>query len=112
MIEATSEALLGAIRHHTAASTRGRVGHILLRPAMRTVRDLVDPEVQGGAYLLGLRKLGIVPHGRFTRVGFANAIRQAARGVDEDVVGRTTTAMEAAGALRRPPSDSTATVPG
>ena len=74
--------------------------------------DELDPEAPGGAFLLGLRRLGVVPHGRFSRRGFANAIRLAARGADEDVVGRTHAALEAAGALRSAPSEGPATVPG
>lgn len=111
LMEGTSQTLMGAIRERATATSRGKLGGVLLRPALRGLRDEIDPEKPGGAYLLGLRKLGVVPHGRFTRVGFANAIRAAARGVEEDVVGRTIAAMEAAGALRRPPSGSTATVP-
>lgn len=112
LIEGVSQRLMNVIRDRATSSTRGKVGGIMLRPSLRGLRDELDPEGPGGAYLLGLRKLGIVPHGRFTRIGFANAIRAAAQGVDEDVVGRTIAAMEAAGALRRPPSGSTATVAG
>jgi glycerol-3-phosphate acyltransferase PlsX len=110
LMEGVSQALLGAIRDRATASARGKLGGLLLRPALRGLRDELDPEGPGGAYLLGLRKLGVVPHGRFTRRGFSAAIRQAARGVDEDVVGQTIAALDAAGGLRRPPSDSTATV--
>jgi hypothetical protein len=52
--------------------------------------------------MLGLRQIGIVCHGRFTRRGFARAIEVAARGVEEDVIGRTRAALEEAGALRKP----------
>lgn len=110
LIEGISQRLMAVIRDRASSTTRGRLGGILLRPSLRGLRDELDPEGPGGAYLLGLRKLGVVPHGRFTRVGFANAIRAAAQGIDEDVVGRTLAAMEAAGALRRPPSDTAATV--
>jgi len=54
--------------------------------------------------MLGLRQIGIVCHGRFTRRGFARAIDVAVRGVEEDVIGRTRAALEEAGALRRPPT--------
>ena len=39
--------------------------------------------------MLGLRRLGVVAHGRFTRRGFARAIEVAARGVEEDVISAT-----------------------
>jgi glycerol-3-phosphate acyltransferase PlsX len=53
--------------------------------------------------MLGLRQVGVVAHGRFTRRGFARAIEVAARGVQEDVIGRTRMALQSAGALRPPP---------
>jgi glycerol-3-phosphate acyltransferase PlsX len=48
-----------------------------------------------------LRRLGVLAHGSFTRHGIARAIVRARRGVEEDLVGRTQRALEAAGALRR-----------
>jgi glycerol-3-phosphate acyltransferase PlsX len=44
-----------------------------------------------------------VPHGRFKRAGFANAILLAERGARDDVVGQTHAALEQAGALKRSP---------
>ena len=53
------------------AATRAKLGGALLRPALRGVRDELDPEEQGGAYLLGLRSLGVVTtldsRGRYLR---------------------------------------------
>ena len=100
LMEGVSRTLLSAVRDAAMASTRAKLGGALLRPALRGVRDELDPEEQGGAYLLGLRSLGVVPHGRFTRRGFARAILRAQRGAQEDLVGRTQLALEQAGALR------------
>jgi phosphate acyltransferase len=100
LMEGVSQTLLGAVRDAAMASTRAKLGGALLRPALREVRDELDPEEQGGAYLLGLRSLGVVPHGRFTRKGFARAILRARRGAEEDLVGKTQLALEQAGALR------------
>ena len=80
------------------------------------MRAEIDPETPGGAYMLGLRRLGVVAHGRFTRRGFARAIEVAAQGVQEDVIAKTRAALEHAGALRLPrelpPSEPAATVSG
>lgn len=103
LIEGISARTLHAVRDLAMASTRAKLGGWLLSPAVRTLRDQIDPEGPGGAYLLGLRQLGVVAHGRFTRRGFARAIEVAARGVQEDVIGRTRSALVAAGALRPPP---------
>jgi len=101
LIEGVSQATLGAIRDVAEASLRGRLGGLALQRGLRGFREEIDPERQGGAYLLGLRQLGVLAHGSFTRHGIARAIVRARRGVDEDLVGRTHAALEAAGALRR-----------
>ena len=107
LIEGTSATVLAAIRERAMSSTRAKLGGALLRPALRGLRDEIDPEGPGGAYLLGLRNLAVVCHGRFTRNGFANAIVLAERGVREQAVQRTHAALEAAGALRRRPPAAT-----
>jgi glycerol-3-phosphate acyltransferase PlsX len=104
--EGVSQTMLEAVRSAAMSSTRAKLGGMLLRPSLRGLRDQLDPEGPGGAYLLGLRRLGVVPHGRFTRFGWSQAILLAARGVSGDVVGRTHAALEAAGALRARPAAS------
>ena len=102
LIEGVSGRTMRAIRDVAMSSTRAKLGGWLLAPAVQRLRDQIDPEGPGGAYMLGLRQLGVVAHGRFTRRGFSRAIEVAARGVQEDVIGRTRAALLAAGALRPP----------
>ena len=109
-MEGISQVLLGAVRDAAMSSPRAKAGGALLRPALRGLRDELDPEGPGGAYLLGLRRLGVVPHGRFTRYGFSQAILLAARGAGGDLVGRTHAALEAAGALKARASDPASSV--
>jgi phosphate acyltransferase len=103
LIEGVSSRTLRAMRDLAMGSARAKLGGWLLSPAIRELRQEIDPEAPGGAYMLGLRQLGVVAHGRFTRRGFARAIEVAARGVREDVVGRTSAALKAAGAARTTP---------
>jgi phosphate acyltransferase len=110
LMEGVSSTLVGAIRERAKGSPRAAAGGLLMKPALRGLRDELDPEAQGGAYLLGLRRAVIVPHGRFTRGGYARAVAVAARAVERDVPGRTHAGLEAAGALRRA-SEAAATVP-
>ncbi len=102
LMEGVSQTMLGAVRDAAMSSWRGKLGGALLRPSLRAFREEIDPEAQGGAYLLGLRRLAVVPHGRFTREGFAHAILRAQRGAREDLVGLTHAALESAQALRTP----------
>jgi phosphate acyltransferase len=103
LIEGVSSATLRSIREAATSSTQGKLGGLLLRKDIAALRQEIDPEQQGGAYMLGLRKLGIVPHGRFGRIGFSQAILLAARGVRNDVVGQTHAALGEAGALKGAP---------
>jgi glycerol-3-phosphate acyltransferase PlsX len=112
-MEGVSQVLLGAVKDAALSSPWAKVGGLLLKPALGGLRAELDPEAHGGAYLLGLRRLGVVPHGRFSRRGFAQAILLAARGVEGDLVGATHAALEAAGALKaapRPSSDEATSV--
>jgi glycerol-3-phosphate acyltransferase PlsX len=106
VLEGTSQMLLRAIREAAMTSSRAKVGGLLLKGALEGLREEIDPEAVGGAYLLGLRRLGVVPHGRFTREGFAQAILRARVGAREDIVGRTHAALAEAGALRRSPASA------
>jgi phosphate acyltransferase len=103
LMEGVSATIFGAIKDAAMSSSRAKLGGLLLRGALGGFRDEVDPELHGGAYLLGLRRLGIVPHGRFTRNGFAHAILRAERGAREDIVARTHRALEQGGALKSSP---------
>jgi glycerol-3-phosphate acyltransferase PlsX len=88
LLEGTILTLLDALRAEITATTRGKLGGLLIRPAARRLRHRLDPDTFGGAYLLGLRGLVVIAHGNSSRTAIANAIRLAARGVEHDVVGR------------------------
>jgi glycerol-3-phosphate acyltransferase PlsX len=94
-MEGTIRTLLDALRAEIAATTRGKIGGLLIRPAARRLRTRLDPDTYGGAYLLGLRGLVVIAHGNSSPAAFANAIRLAARGVEHDVVGRLASRLPA-----------------
>ncbi|HUR85549.1 MAG TPA: phosphate acyltransferase PlsX [Solirubrobacteraceae bacterium] len=113
VMEGVSDKMIALLRETATSSRRAKAGGVLMRPALRAFRDEISPEIAGGGYLLGLRRIGVVGHGRFTARGFEQAILLAARGVTGDIVGRTHEALERAGALRKPGaamSDSGSTV--
>jgi len=88
LLEGTIKELLDALREEIAATPRGKLGGLLIRPAARRLRTRLDPDTYGGAYLLGLRGLSVIAHGNSTASAIANAIRLAARGVEHRVVER------------------------
>lgn len=101
-VEGTIRSLLDAFRSEISSTLRGRVGGFLIRPAARRLRERLDPDTYGGAYLLGLRGLVVIAHGSSSRTAVANAIRLAARGVEHDVVARVEQRLSGVLASARP----------
>ena len=88
LLEGTILELFDALREEMAATSTGKLGGLLIRPAARRLRQRLDPEAYGGAYLLGLKGLAVIAHGNSSPRAIANAIRLAARGVEHQVVER------------------------
>ena len=86
--EGTIQSLLEGLREEITATAVGKLGGLLIRPAARQLRERLDPDTYGGAYLLGLRGLAVIAHGNSSRTAIANAIRLAARGVEHRLVER------------------------
>jgi phosphate acyltransferase len=112
LIEGISSRALRLVTETADTTVRGRIGSSLIAPTMQQLRESIDPEGPGGAYMLGLRHLGVVAHGRFSARGFARAIEVAALGVEHDVIGRTRAALSQAGALRPAPGGEARDDPG
>ena len=108
VMEGSSRTVRNAIGDAVRSGVVSRAGGLLVRGAVRRVRDQLDPERVGGAILLGMRKPVVLAHGSFGPAGIASAVRLARRAVDEDMVGRTAAALEAGGALRSAPVGSVA----
>jgi glycerol-3-phosphate acyltransferase PlsX len=108
VLEGTVSSLTAAIRDRISSGFASRVGGLLIRGKLRGLRDDLDPERVGGAILLGLRRPVVVAHGSFGPVGIEHAVKLAQRAVDEDMVGRTSAALERAGVLRSAPAGSVA----
>lgn len=62
------------LRESLLSSLRTRLGALIARPALQTMRDRFDPRQYNGAMLVGLNGICIKSHGGTDGVGFANAI--------------------------------------
>ena len=100
VLEGTLKVAFGEIRSRVRSGAVSTLGGLLVRGKLGKLREDLDPEKVGGAILLGLRKPVVVAHGSFGPTGIEHAVKLARRAVDEDMVGRTTAALRAAGALR------------
>jgi phosphate acyltransferase len=100
LMEGTARSIVGAVRDAARSSVISKLGGLLLKPKLTGLRDRLDPERVGGAYLLGLRGLVVICHGSSTRRAIASAVELASRSVEERVVEKTADALAAAGVLR------------
>ncbi|HWE80493.1 MAG TPA: phosphate acyltransferase PlsX [Gaiellaceae bacterium] len=88
LLEGTIKELLDLLREEISATSSGKLGGLLIRPAARRIRSRLDPDTYGGAYLLGLRGLAVISHGNSGRRAVKNAIELAARGAEHRIVER------------------------
>jgi glycerol-3-phosphate acyltransferase PlsX len=99
-IEGTAKTVSAAVNKAARSNPVAAVGGLLLRPALGGVRRQTDPDTTGGAILLGLRGVAVVGHGSSGPEGVANAVRLAARSVEQRAVERTGELLERSGATR------------
>jgi glycerol-3-phosphate acyltransferase PlsX len=86
LLEGCSTSLFLRVKQAAGSSLRARLGGLLLRPALRTVKAGLDPEEYGGTYLLGVRGLVVICHGNSSRRAIANALRFGAEALRRGVL--------------------------
>lgn len=62
------------------------LGGLLIKPAMGSVKKLIDPSEEGAAPLLGVNGLVFIGHGRSDATAIKNAIRVAKQAVESGVL--------------------------
>lgn len=65
-----------------------KVGGLLIKPALRKLKEKLDPEAYGGALLLGVRAPFFICHGSSKAKAIKNAIRAAIDGIKQDICAR------------------------
>ena len=99
-LEGTAKTVGSAVGDAARSNPLSAVGGLMLRPALGGLRRQMDPDMTGGAILLGLRGVAVVGHGSSGPEGIANAVRLAARAVREEATERTGELLASAGATR------------
>jgi glycerol-3-phosphate acyltransferase PlsX len=89
LMEGTAKVVSGAIRDAARSNPIAAAGGLLMRPALGGLRKEFAPDTTGGAVLLGLRSPTVVGHGSSGPEGVANAVRLAARCIEQRAVERT-----------------------
>jgi glycerol-3-phosphate acyltransferase PlsX len=86
LLEGCASAFFARMKTAVQSGTRAKVGGMLLRPALRSLRTALDPEEVGGAYLLGVRGLVVICHGNSSRLAICNALQLGAEALRKGVL--------------------------
>jgi glycerol-3-phosphate acyltransferase PlsX len=84
--EGATRYLGGLIREEIKSSPLSALGGLLIRPAMGRVRRQIDTFEIGGAPLLGVQGVVIIGHGSSNAIAVKNAILQARKAVEGQVI--------------------------
>ncbi|MEZ0496278.1 phosphate acyltransferase PlsX [Sphingomonas sp. IW22] len=86
--EGTARFVADLLRRAFSSSIRSKIGFLISRPATKLLRDHLDPNNHNGAVFLGLNGLVVKSHGGANAVGIANALKLAAKLVEDDLTRR------------------------
>lgn len=86
--EGTAKLVSGLLADAYRSSWMTKLGYLLSRPALRALRDHLDPNNHNGAVFLGLNGVVVKSHGSANVKGFANAIGVAYDLVTQDIQAR------------------------
>lgn len=83
-----------AIKDQIKNSFRAKLGGLMMKKAFRQIKSNTNPDVVGGAILVGIDGILIKAHGSSNAFAFSNAIQQARRLAKEDIINKIKVAIE------------------
>jgi len=75
--EGLADNLIKMLKREVANLATGRIGYLLIKPALRNFKKKTDYDEYGGAPLLGIKGACIISHGRSTSKAIRNALKVA-----------------------------------
>jgi glycerol-3-phosphate acyltransferase PlsX len=93
--EGLAEAILKMLRQEISNITAGRLGYLMLKPAIRNFKKRTDYDEYGGAPLLGINGTSIISHGRSSSKAIKNALKVANDFSRKKVYGAISDAIQA-----------------
>ncbi len=94
LIEGTSITLFKLVKQALYKNIFNKLAALVIKKDLYSLKKLMDSTEVGGAPLLGVRKTVIKAHGSSNAVAIKNAIRQAIKFTETDVIGKITASLE------------------
>jgi len=93
--EAVAKLLMDKIKEAIqTGGLRAKLGGLLVKPALKGIKKMMDPAEEGAAPLLGVNGLVFIGHGRSDAIAIKNAIRVANYAVKANMLESIRTAIE------------------
>lgn len=86
-VESVAKAIGGWLKTELKKSFFRKICALMLKPAFNSLKKQMDPEVYGGAPLLGVPRAVIITHGNSTHKGIYYAIKTGVSAARNDVTG-------------------------
>ena len=96
--EGAAQLIFGKLKKGLMSSVRSKLGALMVKPALKAVKNELDYEQYGGAALLGVKGALVKAHGSSKGHAYACAIAQAHTMVKGGVVGIIAQSLEESGA--------------
>ena len=93
-IEGVSSLIMGMLKDSLRSSRRARAGALMMRPALRSLKNRMDYKSHGGAPLLGVNGAVVKAHGSSDARAIKNAVRQARSMLEGKVVEKIRDGLE------------------
>ena len=92
--EGLAETIVKMLKREITSVSTGRIGYLMMKPAIRNFKKKTDYDEFGGAPLLGINGACIISHGRSTSKAIKNALRVAADYAQKRVYDAISTEIE------------------
>ena len=93
--EAVAKLVIGKIRDTiSSGNLPTKLGGMLVRPALGSIRKMLDPSEEGAAPLLGVNRLVFIGHGRSDATAMKSAVRVAKDAAEAKVLDALKSAIE------------------
>lgn len=93
-IEGTAKFLMKNLKSALMSSTKAKIGALLVKDSLSSLKDLLDADAYGGAVLLGINGVITIGHGHTSAKAVANGIKVTAHSVRLGLIDKIAQAVQ------------------
>lgn len=92
-IEGTASIIMNNLKEELTRSFTRKLGAALIKPGLKRIKEMMDPNEYGGAPLVGVKGLSIICHGSSNAKAVDSAIKVAADCIERNFIGEMSRAI-------------------